>query len=113
LCDLARQAANYADQLVEVTAEIEFSYHTTSLLDARCTFAVTVWFPTDQAVRPDLSQLRSLRLSSMSGAIRIFGRFRGRFRDNTKQDPQRFLEDGIPFALLELEAASNLHTVAK
>ena len=112
-CDLAPQAAEYADQLIEVTAEISFSYHAALLLDSRCEFGVTVWFPTDEAVHPDVDKLRDLRLSSMSGATRIFGKFRGRFRNNTKQDPPKFFEGGIPFMLLELEAVSNIRTTTK
>ncbi len=113
LCDLAPKPGEYADQLIEVSAEITFSLHATMLLDSRCKFGVTVWFPTDKVIRPDLDQLRELHLQSMSGAIRIFGKFRGRFRDNTRQDPQRFFEDGTPFMLLELEAVSNLRTTTK
>jgi hypothetical protein len=109
LCDLVTHPADYADQFIEVTSEIEFGYHVTLLKDSHCN-GVAVWFPTDKVVRPDIDKLSDLRRSSMSGSIRIFGTFRGRFRDNSKQDPQRFFEDGIPFVLIELESVSNLVT---
>ena len=109
LCTLKSHFSDYADQLVEVAADIQFSYHFTQLEDARCKDSgLSVHFPTDNSAHPDLDELEKLYFPSMNGEVRIFGTFRGRVRDNTKQDPNRFFEDGIPFMLLELESVSNV-----
>ena len=112
-CDLIMHSKDYADQLVEFDAEVLPYYHGSALIDERCydLGGVGLWESRGQEIGGDIRQLR--RLISGPPLRGIFARFRGTYRNNEEQDPQRFLEDNIPFRVLELSSVSNVRVVQK
>jgi hypothetical protein len=112
-CDLITRSKDHADQLVEFDAEVLASQHGYVLVDEKChdRGGVGLWMSRAEKIGGDIRQL--LRLTSGPPVRGIFGRFRGIYRNNEEQDPSRFLEDGIPYRVLELSFVSNIRIVPK